>query len=82
MTMRRSKVPEFWARGEKAGCSNIRTDGESLWSYDLKIGYTDENGDKILLDYTKSGIYYSSTTSKHVGYARLVADEVRDPREE
>lgn len=73
------KVAESWICGKPAqGHGSIRTDGCDLFSYNLLIGTT-ENGKKILFDYTRGGVYMSATTSKHVGYARTLADDIRQP---
>ena len=41
-------VGNFWQASKKARShtKNLRTDGKTLWSYGLVIGYTDENGKK------------------------------------
>jgi len=76
MCIQNRKVPECWRRGESAqGHGSLRTDGQNLYSYDLKIGYT-ENGEKIVIDYRGC---QSVTTSKHVGYAMLYADRTDIP---
>jgi hypothetical protein len=62
------------------GDTPYSTDGYDLFSYDLKIGYTDETGHKVLIDYTSgTGHYVSMTTSCHVGSGRSVADKVVNP---
>lgn len=75
-------VARAWSYGDAArnGRGNFKTDGRDLWSYDLKIGWTDERGRKILGDYTaKTDNFHSMTTSCHVGRARDWADAVVDP---
>ena len=57
----------------------LRTDGKSLWSYELLIGNTcSETGLKVASNYTARGKrgYYSQTTSCHVGLAIRVADVI------
>jgi len=71
-------IPEAWARGTPARTATFWTDGDNLWSYDRKIGVT-ENGCKVLYEYTARGVWVSTTTSQHVGYARPFANETRTP---
>ena len=55
--------------------SNLTTNGYDLYSYSLKIGYTNPHGKKILKLYlATTNNYYSMTTSKHVGQAKVYAD--------
>ena len=75
-----SNVPSFWTRGVAAHSGNkqFTTDGQSLYSYNLRIGAT-IGGAKILFDYTSpAGNMVSSTTSCHVGRARRHADQIMD----
>ena len=76
-------VASRWAKGQNARNHNnvFRTDGDSLFSYNLKIGLTTLEGRKVLLDYTaRTGNFYSMTTSgKHISPARRVADEIMHP---
>lgn len=76
-------VARRWANGQIArNHSNVfRTDGNSLFSYNLKIGITTSNGTKVLLDYTaRTGNFYSMTTSgKHISPARRFADLTVNP---
>ena len=58
----------------------LSTDGANLFSYALKIGYTNEQGKKVAIDYTATGGYMrSTTTSKHVGLAKDKCDLIRNP---
>ena len=69
-------VIQCWLRGFKNMYANtVKTDGKKLYSYDLQIGATDNDGDKCIKDYTTKGEfgYVSHTTSKHVNMARDVA---------
>jgi hypothetical protein len=78
------QVAESWLNGNPAQNSSkkYRTDGLCLYSFDLLIGTTDRNGNKIALDYTKAGGYFiSASTSKHVSYARRYSDFVREPKD-
>ena len=55
---------------------NLHTNGAELFSYDLKIGFTDA-GTRYLLDYTAPGkAFVRETTSTHVNKAREYADKV------
>jgi hypothetical protein len=78
-------VAKAWGEGRpgtsKSG--DYRTDGESLWSYDLVIGQT-IGGRKTLWDFTaaKGRPGVSPSTSQHVWLARSHAAEVLDPRGE
>ena len=74
-------VIHSWKAGEAAvnGKRTLSTDGESVYSYDLKIGHRIKSGVAVLGNYTASGKYYSQTTSRHVGRARAVADLVWMP---
>jgi len=58
----------------------LSTDGANLFSYSLKIGYTNEQGKKVAIDYTSTGGYMRSmTTSQHVGLAKGKCDLIRNP---
>ena len=71
-------VGNFWQANKKARShtKSLRTDGRTLWSYGLVIGYTDENGRKIAYKYMAChGHFRSRTTSRHVSIAMSRADE-------
>ena len=72
--MRNDQVARAWAAGKAARTANLRTDGQSLWSYGLLIGTT-EGGRKVVRDYTSGGSHgwVSQTTSRHVGLAKCFA---------
>ena len=58
----------------------MTSDGSNLFSYRLKIGYTNGKGEKVALDYTSpTGNFKSMTTSQHVGLAKSVAKVIEDP---
>ena len=78
-TMRNSEVVRHWRFDRPASAVNLFTDGQDLFSYRLKIGFTTPNGTKVALDYTASGEYHSQTTSCHVGLAKRRCDEVMHP---
>ena len=80
--MKNSKIIDRWINNQSFQRSRIAlsTDGDSLYSYNLKIGYTNKNGKKVVVDYTaKGGFFKSQTTSQHVGIAMREADLVRNP---
>lgn len=65
-----------WMNDLPAKSFRMSTDGYDLYSYNLKIGYTD-NLLKVALNYTaKGGIFYSMTTSTHCNKAKEHADEI------
>jgi hypothetical protein len=66
--MTNEQVVRAWAAGGRAsnGRGSLTTDGTRLLSYDLVIG--DSRLGQVF-NYTKSGEYYSQTTSTHVGLA-------------
>jgi hypothetical protein len=69
-------VARAWSEGRDAHNSNrsFWTNGEDLYSYNLKIGET-VDGVKRLYDFSaKSGMKVSATTSKHVGFAKPYAE--------
>ena len=79
--MRISDVLGTW-KGTVDSANNtsgsVHTDGMNLYSYDLKIGYTDGEGNKILYEY--SGDYgVSHTTSMIVGKAKSFCDYIETP---
>ena len=76
--MQNIDVVRRWTRGVTGKNSNMRTDGSALYSYDLQIGYTKRNGDKVVYNYTASGLFKTRTTSKHVVTARVLADRQED----
>ena len=72
-------IPRAFASGRRAHAGNLSTDGRSLWSYDLKIAQKTPEGIVVGDFTTKGGCYYSTTTSKHVCYAKRVADTIMLP---
>ena len=79
-TMRNSDVVRHWRFDRPASAANLFTDGENLFSYRLKIGFTTPNGTKVAIDHTAgSNSFYSQTTSCHVGLAKRRCDEVMHP---
>ena len=79
--MRNDAVVSAFSRGQRARAGALRTDGRSLWSYDLKIAEKTLAG-VVVADYTSGGgQFVSMTTSRHVGIARAVADTVMLPEQ-
>ena len=78
--IRNDDVVDCWKRGFRGQNRNMTTDGNNLFSYSLKIGYTDDKGQKVALDYTApTGNFYSRTTSKHVSLAKSVTKIIEEP---
>ena len=72
-----SRVIYSWMNSKSWYSYSMRTDGLSIYSYNLKIGETDEDNNKVLKDYTAKGLgYFSQTTSHQVNLARPHADVV------
>ena len=84
--MSNEKIVCAWKEGKKMGKSGNRlnTDGVDIYSYDLRIGFTDINNKKILFIYTtKTGNYKSSTTSRHCELIRRAGvDKIYEMNEE
>ena len=77
---RNNAVIECWYDHDSAHNhrGSLRTDGKGLWSYELQIGDTTDDGRKVLKDYRagQSHGWRSQTTSCHVGLAARVADVI------
>ena len=71
--MTNKAVAAAWGRGWTAAAGHFHTDGKNLYSYALCVGYTDEDGLKVLKDYRRQ---VSVITSRHCGLAALVADKI------
>ena len=71
-----SLVARAWALGKPAKNhkGTFHTDGKKIYSYELQLGDTSDDGKKIVKDYTARGSYgfRSMTTSQHVGYLRYI----------
>ena len=77
--MTNESVANAWRNNLIASTQNMRTDGVNLYSYNLRIGYT-ESGKKVAINHTAAGgSFYSRTTSKHVSYAKKVSDVIEKP---
>lgn len=73
--MRNSEVAKCWRNGKpgKSGTGSFHTDGKDLYSYRLRIGYTEDDGSKVLFNYTgKDGP--SLTTTAHIREAHWIRD--------
>ena len=78
-----NSVVKAWSRSAvaKSHTGRLKTDGTFLHSYSLLIGFTADDGSKVLLDYTAPAqCFQSMTTSQHVGLAKKVADDVMHPK--
>jgi hypothetical protein len=73
------QVFDYWRRGIRAHAGSASTDGKDVFSYNLKIGFTKEDGTKVALNYRSPNNFKTMTTSKHVGYAAGEADETIEP---
>lgn len=71
--MSNSQIITAWKNGNSKGTfyERLNTDGDALLSYNLQIGTTNEEGEKVLFIYTaKTGNYKSATTSRHCELVR------------
>ena len=67
--MTNKNVAIGWINNNPTSTKNYTTDGQNLYSYGLLIGVT-EGSQKIVYNYTSSGNFISSTTSRHVGLVK------------
>ena len=76
-----SDVITEWWRNRSANNPNrsLTTDGSSLFSYELEIGYTDRKGRKVVVNHKAPNNFRSKTTSKHVSAASRRADLTVEP---
>ena len=77
--MKNSEVADSWKNGKPAKVASMRTDGINLFSFDLKIGFTDDKGRKVALNYSAPNNFISNSTSHHVSYAKRSADITIEP---
>lgn len=69
-----------WKEGRTMNLVHLRTDGSTVWSYNLIIGITDPLRQKIVYNYTRSADnFVSVTTSSHVGALMRYADKTLAP---
>ncbi len=79
------QVRKAWYQGDPTHALNTRTDGRLLYSYDLCIGYTTDDGDKVAMRYAYSDGSHegwgsvSPTTTQHVLNACAIADRQEPP---
>ena len=76
------QIPVLWVNGQSGRTPNksLSTDGKDLYSYKLKIGYTNDSGQKVVLKYTtRYNSFVSTTTSRHVNLASYHADLFEAP---
>jgi len=73
----RRDVIEAWLAGNPARTQNnsLSTDGDTLYSYNLQIGYKSIHGRAMVKDY-RAPNNISQTTSTHVG---LAISAINDP---
>ena len=77
--MKENLIPKYWHSNSKAKsrAGSFFTDGKNLYSGKKMIGTTDDNGRKILYNYTKTpgGTFLSALISRHVNLAKFYADD-------
>ena len=71
-------VAASWAAGVPCKSGSMSTDGLDIFSYLLKIGYTDGHGKKIAIRF-QGRHSVSNTTGRHVSLVIQVADVTYDP---
>lgn len=76
--MKNLDVVRAWSRGQVAKTTHLWTDGDALYSYRLRIGYRDNQGETVVILY-RGDHRVSQTTSCHVGLALRYADTSRNP---
>lgn len=69
------RVAQAWKDGKRATSGNMRTDGETVWSWRLAIGRT-VKGRKVAIDYRG---HVSGSTTRHCNVVMTVADETEEP---
>ena len=70
-------ILKAWINSEEGGTANgsFTTQGGTLYSYNVTIGYTRHDDVKCVVDHTANGLgFISTTTSCHVGKARNYCD--------
>eukprot|EP01045_Picozoa_sp_COSAG04_P026607 COSAG04_NODE_3724_length_2581_cov_76.628928_4_plen_140_part_00 len=71
-----------WLIGRKKRANRLWTDGDKLYSYDMVIGFT-QNNEKVVRQRTaKNGYFVSVTTSMHCNMASQFADVVHTALED
>ena len=65
--MRITDVASAWVKGQKARTRSLVTKDGKVWSYNLLIAKTADDGTLVIYDYTNSaGNYISQSTTYHV----------------
>lgn len=64
------EVMNAWVSGNSLDNNNIRTDGEYVYSYELKIAFRDKLGQCFILDPKMIYKSFSKTTSSHINACR------------
>eukprot|EP01043_Picozoa_sp_COSAG02_P070673 COSAG02_NODE_12614_length_1519_cov_1.082394_1_plen_110_part_00 len=49
-----------WLRDKKEKASSLWTDGQTIYSYEMPIGYTSQDGRKVIRDHTAQGLGFVS----------------------
>ena len=81
LVIRNDSVVRAFAAGRAARSGRLRTDGRSLWSYDLKIAERTLAGVVVGNFTSPGGEFHSQTTSSHVGLAKRIADTIMLPEQ-
>lgn len=64
----------FRGQASMSHTTSLSTDGERLYSYDLEIARTDQDGGFVVFDFTAPAGYFTSmTTSQHVGMTKRLS---------
>lgn len=76
--MQNKEVISKWANGQAAKSANLRSDGDNLFSYSLKIGSA---SGRVVYNYMSAGggEFISRTTSQHVSLAKRSGFRVENP---
>lgn len=76
--MRNQEVISKWVNGQAGSSANLRSDGDSLFSYSLKIG---SQSGRVVYNYMSQGggEFISTTTSQHVSLAKRSGFRVENP---
>ena len=61
------EVARLWAKNEPGAGSNLYSDGKTLRSYNMEIGWTAANGEKTVVCHSESP---SVSTNRHINLAQ------------
>ena len=75
--MRNDAVVSAFSRGQRARAGALRTDGRSLWSYELKIAEKTLGG-VVVADFTSGGGQFVSQTTSQARQSRQAGRRHRD----